>query len=1114
MHNNSIIKSIVVFCLSFIPCIIFCQTTSWNLINLVNNTNIIPPPPEAAALGRFGECPVSLFTGKANISIPLYEIQVNDFKLPINLTYNTQGNRVSDIASWVGLGWTLNAGGVITRTIKGLPDEIVYNGYSTDLENLGNAGDKVDQYFADGVCDDPVTTNNYSEILALMDISEGLMDGEPDEYYFNFNQYSGKFIIHENNVIQIMPLNNQLTLSYSTIGEQTAGKPNHIESFVITTPDGVKYYFGNEARDETVEVHTRLRLQKVSDFIQSGDASYPRSLYTGNKSSYINENLFYNSWYLYKIVLPNSGGEIQFSYETDRVNIITNFNDVYFVDKEPNLELDFNTIQRTFTESYIDTKRLKRISWDEGDILFNKNESKRIDIDRSITDPNAGYSLSSIEVNNYLNEIVHIINFETSYFTSNNSFNNSETEDCPGFFKRLRLDNVSIDDKKYSFTYDLQEMPARYSPQMDFWGFYKHMDIQNNTLNRIARPLIYVYPEDLNNAIYKGIYSIYPRSNIGNEIILPGSDRTPNLLNAQANILKKITYPTGGWDEFSYELHSFLIDGSERSGGGLRIKSITSFDGITHDNDITKLYTYSDGRILQVPDYAKHNIANSYFAENENPLVKWSRLTTIYSLGTNCQGLTQGGTVGYSEVSEKFINQVSQNSVNGIKKYYYLFPGDYLSQNDLCNVCQYFGCLYTKSMPITNTYDLSWLKYYNIGYENANYNKWDNYPFLENPDIDFARGLLAKEEWYDNDGQNIVRSKEYQYGYIHDPYILYSVKAQYYCKEHVFFSIFDDQWNRVITVEDQAFDIRWGLKKTIISNSFLKKEIETIKDLTNSTSLIKATEYLYNDRMLISQVSSTNSDGCIIKDKYKYPSDYEFTGTPTNESALGIKHLKDQNQINFPIEHVVTKSFSGNEVVTSGSLMLPKVQTPENVFPKVIMKIESTNPIPNFQLSNINSNDLSFDNNYRDFHSFDLYQEANPVLLQQHKVDDIYISYKWGYQNSYPVVKAENISYSELNQVINNLKPDFNAFLDGLGDLSSSTSKTNWKDFNNDLRSNTSLLKGLITTYTYKPLIGVTSVTDPAGYTTYFEYDSSGRLIVERDDDGNIVKKYEYHYVN
>ena len=69
----------------------------------ISGTN--PVTPSAFQFVKYTEMPVSEYTGIPNISVPLYQINVDDIKLPVNLTYHAVGIQVSQEASWVGLGW-------------------------------------------------------------------------------------------------------------------------------------------------------------------------------------------------------------------------------------------------------------------------------------------------------------------------------------------------------------------------------------------------------------------------------------------------------------------------------------------------------------------------------------------------------------------------------------------------------------------------------------------------------------------------------------------------------------------------------------------------------------------------------------------------------------------------------------------------------------------------------------------------------------------------------------------------------------------------------------------------------------------------------------------------
>lgn len=47
------------------------------------------PTPNTASLGRFGDVPVSYYTGRPQVGVPIYTLKVRDYSLPVSLSYDT-----------------------------------------------------------------------------------------------------------------------------------------------------------------------------------------------------------------------------------------------------------------------------------------------------------------------------------------------------------------------------------------------------------------------------------------------------------------------------------------------------------------------------------------------------------------------------------------------------------------------------------------------------------------------------------------------------------------------------------------------------------------------------------------------------------------------------------------------------------------------------------------------------------------------------------------------------------------------------------------------------------------------------------------------------------------
>ena len=105
MPSRSTIISII-FVFLLMPSVLWAQKANRELEVMEVST------PNQWSFYKYIENPVSLFAGSQDVTIDLFTVRDGVVTIPIALRYNTSGIKVSEEASWVGIGWNLNVGGI------------------------------------------------------------------------------------------------------------------------------------------------------------------------------------------------------------------------------------------------------------------------------------------------------------------------------------------------------------------------------------------------------------------------------------------------------------------------------------------------------------------------------------------------------------------------------------------------------------------------------------------------------------------------------------------------------------------------------------------------------------------------------------------------------------------------------------------------------------------------------------------------------------------------------------------------------------------------------------------------------------------------------------------
>lgn len=161
-----------------------------------NNTyvpNIIKSiDPTTAKIHSFNALPVSNYTGRPSISVPIFNIKLSEsFSMPVDLSYDVSSTKVDDIPSRNGFGWIMNVVGNISRNVRDVND------FHIAIYHTGPLGDYDQGETRVARLGWLRTTNDYLDYE----------DAMPDEYIVSAPGLSTRFIIRKD--LTAMELTNQ-----------------------------------------------------------------------------------------------------------------------------------------------------------------------------------------------------------------------------------------------------------------------------------------------------------------------------------------------------------------------------------------------------------------------------------------------------------------------------------------------------------------------------------------------------------------------------------------------------------------------------------------------------------------------------------------------------------------------------------------------------------------------------------------------------------------------------------------------------------------------------------------------------------------------------------------
>ncbi|MEI9920878.1 MAG: hypothetical protein WDO14_19100 [Bacteroidota bacterium] len=920
----------------------------------------------SSAFGQ-GELPVNMYTGTPIISVGLYALKDHDLSESISLVYDPADLRVGSAHTY-GVGWALSSDNQsVSRVVRGLPDDYsdgtrkgwLYNTNYSGITAFAGSSDN-----STSTCTDEASDQSFLSSLGYV------KDTEPDIFSYSVNGISGRFVFGNDGIISMIPYQDIIIVPIY----QTYPTNLTIIGWKITMTNGVKYLL-----DGVCSI-TR-QLSKSSNDVEGANETQ-LSLFEREYSYYQTSTTFNSSWMLTSAQSP-SGAKLTYTYTT--------------------------------TTTYPNSKRRARIfdaTWPTG--LGNvATKSDYILMSEAVTETKK--RLSGISTSSGLSASIDPIDgiAITDSFHATTPFRKFIFSYTSGFLTTLTETDGSTCNQlpPYRFRYTNQvSYPPVNSPSTDFWGYFNgaaNADALENPYASI--PTIYVYPTEAAAERYR----IHPiPSYSGTYYVLSGESNKLTDPNAVlAGSLARLIYPSGGETDIKFEANTYYDTraGRDQYGGGLRVNTVTYYDGVNPSANIIKKFTYTDsghssGKIFSRPSYAmpvwkyvaptwgSHSAITKTY-DTLSAAKQWKYMTVVTDFDFGDQVTTAGSTIGYTNV--KVVRPGS-----GYGLYTYAAPAAYGDAATGSGATDWKPTVTKFARPAT----CPGMKIIPAGDVNLPGS-------IPHTFYDYERGLMLTKSEYNESG-TLVRSTSSTYQYIY--------KSGSAPKNIVGVS-----YDKLANSDDAIF--LFG-KYTLLADvsRVLSSEAVTIYDENDaSRHMTETTQYTFGSayHKMLSKISKTLADGTIYGTSMKYVLDFPFTGTPGDSTLYMLKMLKDSSRTAMVIEEVNTiQKPSESEKTLNGSLVKLR-RFSGNPQIKYRLVSRPLNPTTAFQAAHVTSNVFVNDTSYQTIeviHEYAKYSEP----ISATGSDSVTTAALWGYKQRVPIgsvkfSKISNMAFSDFETTTN-----------------------------------------------------------------------------------------------